>query len=174
MHCCCGPCATSVVERLLPFVKPVLYYYNPNTQPEDEYFKRLVELEKVARRFSLELIAEAYDGENFINAARGYEREREGGARCEKCFALRLRKTAQKAKELAIPYFGTTLTVSPHKNAALINELGYAIAEEEGEKWLPADFKKRNGYKRSVELSAELELYRQSYCGCAFSREMSK
>lgn len=174
LHCCCGPCATSVVERLLKFVRPTLYYYNPNTQPEEEYIKRLFELKRVAKHFSLELIAEDYDGGSFLNAVRGLELEREGGARCAVCFALRLRKTAQKASELGLSCFGTTLTVSPHKNAELINSIGYALENEMGVTFLAADFKKRNGYRRSVELSNELSLYRQNYCGCLFGRRSEK
>ncbi len=171
LHCCCGPCATAVVERLLPFVKPVLYYYNPNIQPRDEYEKRLVELRKVAEKFSVPLIAEEYDESEFTSKVVGYEREKEGGARCPLCFSLRLDKTATKAKELDLPYFCTTLTVSPHKNASLINEIGYEIEERTGVKWLPSDFKKRDGYRRSVILSQELDLYRQNYCGCFYGKE---
>ena len=171
LHCCCGPCATAVVERLLSFVKPVLYYYNPNIQPRDEYEKRLVELRKVAEKFSVPLIAEEYDESEFTSKVVGYEREKEGGARCPLCFSLRLDKTATKAKELDLPYFCTTLTVSPHKNASLINEIGYQIEERTGVKWLPSDFKKRDGYRRSVILSQELDLYRQNYCGCLFGKE---
>lgn len=174
LHCCCGPCATAVVERLLPFVKPTLYYYNPNIQPREEYEKRLVELEKVAKYFGVDLIAEPYYEQEFTSKVKGLESEKEGGARCPVCFSLRLSRTAQKASELAFPYFATTLTVSPHKDAQLINSIGYAIESEMGVKWLPSDFKKRDGYRRSVALSSQLSLYRQRYCGCLYGKEEQK
>ncbi|MBO5215816.1 MAG: epoxyqueuosine reductase QueH [Clostridia bacterium] len=170
LHCCCGPCATAVVERILPFVRPTLYYYNPNTQPKDEYEKRLVELKKVADEYGLEVIVEPYDDGEFLSAVKGYENEKEGGTRCPVCFELRLTRTAKKAKKEGYDFFATTLTVSPHKNAQIINAIGERIASEQGVKWLPSDWKKRNGYRRSVELSSALSLYRQDWCGCDFSR----
>ena len=170
LHCCCGPCATAVVERILPFVRPTLYYYNPNTQPKDEYEKRLVELKKVADEYGLEVIVEPYDDGEFLTAVKGYENEKEGGTRCPVCFELRLTQTAKKAKKEGYDFFATTLTVSPHKNAQIINAIGERIASEQGVKWLPSDWKKRNGYRRSVELSSALSLYRQDWCGCDFSR----
>lgn len=169
LHCCCGPCATSVAERTLKSVKPTLYYYNPNIWPESEYFKRLDQLKKVAAHFKTELLAEEYRPEEFLRAAKGLEAEPEGGGRCAACFRARLYKTAMKAKELGFGAFATTLTVSPHKDAVLINELGLQIESVTGVKWIPADFKKRAGYSRSLALSRELDLYRQNYCGCAFS-----
>jgi predicted adenine nucleotide alpha hydrolase (AANH) superfamily ATPase len=169
MHVCCGPCATSVVERVLPFIKPVLYYYNPNIYPESEYYKRLEEVKKVALHFGVELIYEPYDESEYLREVLGYEAEREGGARCEKCFSLRLNKTAKKAKELGVGAICSTLTVSPHKNAPLINEIGIKCALGEGVTWVLSDFKKRSGYLRSIEICNELGLYRQSYCGCKFA-----
>ena len=172
LHCCCGPCATAVVERILPFVKPTLYYYNPNTQPKEEYDKRLIELEKVAKNYGLKVIAEPYNDSEFLSVVKGYENEKEGGARCPLCFELRLQKTAQFAKTAGYVAFATTLTVSPHKNAKLINEIGEKIAIAQGVTWIPSDWKKRNGYFRSVELSTLLSLYRQDWCGCDFSRRV--
>lgn len=169
LHCCCGPCCTSVAERVVKSVKPVLYYYNPNIYPREEYDRRLQELYKVAAHFNLEVIAEPYDENEFISAVKGLEGEREGGARCPVCFELRLYKTALKARELGLNAFCTTLTVSPHKNAEIINAVGFKVQEKTGVTWIPSDFKKRDGYRRSIILSEELALYRQNYCGCAFA-----
>ena len=169
MQVCCGPCATAVVERVLPFVKPVLYYYNPNIFPKDEYYKRLDEVKKVAEHFAVELIYEDYDEQEFLSKVVGYENEKEGGSRCQRCFALRLERTARKAKELGIEAICSTLTVSPHKNSAIINKVGNEAAENNGVKWILSDFKKRSGYLRSIKLSEELGLYRQGYCGCRFA-----
>ena len=169
LHVCCGPCATAVIERILPFVKPVLYYYNPNIYPFDEYQKRYENLKKVAEYFSLPLLCEPYDENEYLDEVVGLEKEREGFARCERCFSLRLEKTAQRAKEENIGAFCTTLTVSPHKNSTIINAIGEEIAKTTGVEWIASDFKKRNGYRRSVELSDEIGLYRQNYCGCRFA-----
>ena len=171
LHCCCGPCATAVVERVLPFVRPTLYYYNPNTQPLSEYEKRGEEVKKVAEFFGLDYIVEDYDCNEFLHTVAGFEDEKEGGRRCPLCFSLRLRKSAQYAKEHEYDAFCTTLTVSPHKNAKLINEIGERVESEYGVKWIYSDFKKADGYKRSIVLSKELALYRQDYCGCQFSKE---
>ncbi len=170
LHVCCGPCATAVIERILPFVRPTLYYYNPNIFPESEYVKRLEELKKVATYFGVELIAEPYDEREFLIGVKGLEMEKEGGARCEACFSLRLEKTAKRAKELGYTAICTTLTVSPHKNSGIINLIGEKSAEEEGVVWIPSDFKKRGGYLRSVEISEQLGLYRQKYCGCRYAQ----
>ena len=118
----------------------------------------------------VEILEIPYNDFEFLEVAKGFEEEKEGGKRCEKCFLLRLEKTAQLAKEMGFDYFTTTLTVSPHKNAPLINDIGFSFAEKYGVKFLPSDFKKKNGYKRSIELSKEYELYRQDYCGCSFSQ----
>lgn len=171
LHCCCGPCATAVVERILPLATPVLYYYNPNIMPESEYDKRLGELEKVAAHFSVELIAEPYDAGEFLAAVRGLEREKEGGARCPVCFGLRLSATAKRARREGIEAICTTLTVSPHKDAIAVNAAGEKAAYEGGVRWIYSDFKKRDGYRRSIVLSRELGLYRQNYCGCSFAAE---
>lgn len=169
LHCCCAPCATSVTERVIKTVKPVLYFYNPNIYPENEYIKRLHELEKLAAYFSLELIAEDYDEGEFLSAVRGLEGEREGGARCPVCFKLRLDKTAERAKKEGLKAFCSTLTVSPHKNAAIINAIGEEIAAARNIAWIPSDFKKRDGYLRSCRMCREMDIYRQNYCGCRFS-----
>ena len=172
MHCCCGPCSTAVVERIKDDCDLTLFYYNPCIEGEDEYEERWRNLLTVASHFSVPVIKSAvYDNDRYVSAINGLEGEKEGGARCVKCFYLRLYETAKKAKENGFEYFATTLTVSPHKNAELINGIGERIASEVGVKWLKADFKKRNGYLRSIELSKELGLYRQNYCGCSYGRQ---
>ena len=171
LHCCCGPCATAVVERILPFTRPTLYYFNPNTQPFEEYQKRGEEVKKVARHFGLDCIIEEYDCNEFLHTVAGFEDEKEGGRRCPLCFSMRLLATSRYAKDNGYDAFCTTLTVSPHKNAKLINEIGEKIANESGIEWIYSDFKKADGYKRSIVLSNELGLYRQNYCGCTFSKE---
>lgn len=169
LHCCCAPCATSVTDRVIKTIKPVLYYYNPNIYPEAEYLKRLSELEKLARHFSLELISEPYDENEFLGAIAGFENEKEGGARCPVCFRVRLEKTAARAKREGLTAFCTTLTVSPHKNAAIVNAIGEEVAAARNILWIPSDFKKCNGYLRSCQMCRELDIYRQNYCGCRFS-----
>ncbi len=172
LHSCCAPCTSAVLERVHPFFDVTLYYFNPNTHPEEEYEKRGAELPKLLRAGGyedVEIIWGEYAPEVFFDAAKGLESEPEGGARCERCFDTRLAGTAKKAQELDFDYFGTTLTVSPHKNAELINEIGQRLAVEHGIRWLWSDFKKRDGYLRSIRLSREYGLYRQCYCGCVFS-----
>ena len=169
LHACCGPCATAVTERIIEFIKPTLYYYNPNIYPKAEYELRLRQLEKVAKHFGVKLICEPYDEVEFFSRVVGLEKEKEGGKRCPSCFSLRLEKTAKRAVEYGYGAICTTLTVSPHKNATLINGIGETIAGENSLTWILSDFKKRNGYLRSVELSEEIGLYRQSYCGCRFA-----
>ena len=172
LHSCCAPCTSAVLERVHPFFDVTLYYFNPNTHPEEEYEKRGAELPKLLRAGGyedVEIIWGEYMPEVFFDAAKGLESEPEGGARCERCFDVRLGGTARKARELDFDYFGTTLTVSPHKNAELINEIGQRLADEYGIRWLWSDFKKRDGYLRSIRLSREYGLYRQCYCGCVFS-----
>ena len=141
---------------------------------QEEYDLRRAEQQKYCQKENLEIIAEDYLNEQYQQVVAGFEKEPEGGKRCEKCFYLRLEKTAQKAKELGYDYFATTLTVSPLKNARLINEIGYEIAKKYGVEYLPTDFKKQGGYLRSIELSKENELYRQNYCGCIYSKEQRK
>lgn len=173
LQCCCAPCSSAVLERLKEHFRLKIYFYNPNIYPQEEYEKRLGEFEKLlfSPRFAekIEIVPSEYSQGDFENAIKGYEKEKEGGARCEKCFRLRLFETAKKAKETGADYFCTTLTVSPHKNAELLNKIGEEAEKEYGVKFLRSDFKKKEGYKRSIELSNELNLYRQNYCGCKYS-----
>lgn len=172
LHSCCGPCSSYVLEYLSEYFEILLLYYNPNIIPEDEYLRRLetqrLLLERMRFKNSVVLIEGRYEPEVYLSAVKGLENEPEGGARCTKCFQLRLREAAVTAKENGCDYFVTTLTVSPHKNAQLINEISQDIADEIGIPCLPSDFKKRGGYQRSIQLSKEYGLYRQDYCGCAF------
>ena len=171
LHSCCGPCSSYVLEYLTQYFEVYLSYYNPNIQPREEYDLRLLNQKKVLERIpGVTLVECGYDGEAYEKAAEGLENEPEGGARCTECFRLRLDFAAREAKRLGCDYCCTTLTVSPHKDAQRINALGKELCERCGVKWLPGDFKKRNGYKRSIELSREFDLYRQNYCGCLYSK----
>ena len=173
MQCCCAPCSSAVLERLKENFSLKLYFYNPNIYPKEEYDKRLAQFSKLLSSpgfdRGIELLPSLYEPEEFDNAVKGFEDEKEGGARCERCFKLRLFETAKKAKETGADYFCTTLTVSPHKNSELLNRIGKEAQEKYGVKFLPSDFKKKEGYKRSTELSESLGLYRQNYCGCRYS-----
>ena len=174
LHACCAPCSSAVLEYLSQYFAITLLYYNPNIGPLEEYQKREAELRRLVSqmKFTLpvELLPCQYDGQAFVQAARGLEGEPEGGKRCEACFRLRLRYAAQEAARLRFDYYTTTLSISPMKNAPLLNQLGEEIGREFGVAHLPSDFKKKDGYKRSVQLSKEYDLYRQDYCGCAFSK----
>ena len=174
LHVCCAPCSSYCLEYLSDYFDITVYYYNPNISPEAEYRFRLSEEERYIslRDFKnpVALTDSIYDPREFFDAVRGLESEPEGGKRCEKCFRLRLEASARKAVELGMDCFTTTLTISPLKNAALLNEIGYEAGEKYGVMWLPSDFKKREGYKRSIVLSREYDLYRQNYCGCVFSK----
>lgn len=174
LHACCAPCSSAVLEYLSRYFAITLLYYNPNISPYEEYEKRKRELERLVSQMDLahpvELLPCGYEGEAFVEAARGLEGEPEGGRRCEACFRLRLEYAAREAARLHFAYFTTTLTISPLKNAPLLNRLGEEMGKRYGVAHLPSDFKKKNGYKRSVELSREYGLYRQDYCGCAFSK----
>lgn len=177
LHSCCAPCSSYVLEYLCPVFDITVFYYNPNISASVEYRKRAEEQKRLIATYNAEkkghpirVIEGDYEPERFFAAVKGYEQCREGTERCFRCFDLRLRKTAIRAKEGGFDYFGTTLTISPLKNAAKLNEIGQALSEEYGVNWLPSDFKKKNGYQRSVELSALYELYRQDFCGCAFSK----
>ena len=171
LHSCCGPCSSYVLEYLTRYFDVTVLYYNPNIQPEAEYEKRLYYQREVLKRVPAGLMACAYDGAAFASAVRGLEREPEGGARCTACFALRLEETAKRAAEAGFAWYCTTLTVSPHKDAERINRLGAEMGEKYGVRWLPSDFKKRDGYLRSIRLAEEYGLYRQDWCGCAYSRK---
>ncbi len=171
LHCCCAPCSTACLARLTPHFSVTAFFYNPNLE-EEEYAKRKAELLRFLRETGCADVLDCdREAEKFYAAAKGFEREPEGGARCERCFLLRLEKTARAADEGGFDYFATTLTVSPLKNSALINELGESVQSANGAKWLYSDFKKRNGYLESVKLSQKYGLYRQNYCGCVFSRK---
>ncbi len=219
LHSCCGPCSSYVVTYLKEYFDVTVLYYNPNIYPEEEYMHRLSEQTRLLKELKVPLIEVGYDHDEFLDYIRGYEAEPEGGARCRKCFELRLNKTLELAREYNFDYICTTLTVSPHKNAMVINAVGQNIvnlslcnntdaepnntqphdsefkmtninpseasikepgkaklnAEQRGNAihdimWLPGDFKKREGYKKSIELSKQYDLYRQEYCGCEFAK----
>ena len=170
LHSCCAPCSTACIERLKDFFDLTIYYFNPNIDTFEEYQKRLNEQINYCQKLNIKVIGEEHQKELFLSAVSGKENEKEGGARCSVCFNLRLTQTAKKAKEEKFDFFATTLTVSPLKNATLINEIGLEIEKGIGVKYLPTDFKKGGGYLRSIELSKENGLYRQNYCGCEFSK----
>ena len=171
LHSCCAPCSSHCLSELSPQIGVTVLYYNPNLDCAEEYEKRKREQIRFLRETGLADFLDCdYAPEDYISAVRGLEEEKEGGARCAVCFRLRLERTAREAKARGFDYFATTLTVSPLKNAKLINTIGFAVAEEVGVPYLPSDFKKRGGYLHSVRLSEEYGLYRQDYCGCAFSK----
>ena len=173
LHSCCAPCSSYVLEYLSAFFRITVFYYNPNIYPAEEYEKRVEEqknlIERLPSVYPIEFVEGAYDKERCYEMVRGLEQVSEGGERCFRCYELRLRETARLAAERGFDYFTTTLTISPLKNAAKLNEIGGLLGEEYQTVWLPSDFKKKNGYKRSIELSKEYNLYRQDYCGCVFS-----
>ena len=172
LHSCCGPCSSAVIERLAEHFRLTLYYYNPNIEPEAEYRRRLAEQERLLTLLpgGLSLLPCEYDHDAFSAFAQAMADEPEGGKRCLSCFALRLGQTARAAKENGFEYFTTTLSVSPHKNAEVLNAIGEGIARQIGVRYLTADFKKKNGYLRSLQLSKAFDLYRQDYCGCLYSK----
>lgn len=171
LHSCCAPCSSHCLSELSPQIGVTVFYYNPNLDCAEEYEKRKREQLRFLRETGLADFLDCdYAPEDYLTAVRGLEKEKEGGARCAVCFRLRLDRTAREAKARGFDCFATTLTVSPLKNAKLINTIGFAVAEEVGVKYLPSDFKKRGGYLHSVRLSEEYGLYRQDYCGCAFSK----
>jgi len=170
LHACCAPCSSFVLESLSEIFQITLLYYNPNITPKEEYDLRAEEIVKLSGKYPSRYIICDYSPERFIEISKGLEKEPEGGARCEKCFRLRLTETAKIAKDRGFDYFTTSLSISPHKNAQLLNSIGKELAESFGIKYLFSDFKKKNGFLRSCELSEEFGLYRQDYCGCAFSK----
>ena len=170
LQSCCGPCSSYVLEYLTQYFDVTLLYYNPNIQPEAEYEKRLFYQREVLKHIPAKLMACDYDGAAFEAAVRGAEEEPEGGERCTRCFRLRLEETAKRAAAGGFSWFCSTLTVSPHKDAERINRIGAALGERYGVQWLPSDFKKRDGYLRSIRLSEEYGLYRQDWCGCRYAR----
>ena len=180
LHSCCAPCSSAVLEKLQEIFEITVFYYNPNISEDVEYRKRVEEQKRLIEVFNrkapscpIKIIDGDYEPQEFYQIAKGLETCPEGGERCFKCYALRLEKTAQLAKEEKFDYFTTTLTISPLKNAAKLNEIGEEMAVKYETAFLPSDFKKKEGYKRSIELSKEYNLYRQNFCGCAFSKAES-
>lgn len=169
LHSCCGPCSTHTIEALKSNYDLTILYYNPCIFPEEEYIKRLEEQKRYGEIVGVKVLSLPYDEKEFLSKVKGLELEKEGGARCKVCFEIRLRKTAQLCKELGFDIFTTTLSVSPHKNSAVINEVGRKVAQEEGIRFLEESFKKKDGYLNSIKLAKKYDLYRQNYCGCRFS-----
>lgn len=178
LHSCCGPCSTACIERLQPFYKITVFFYNPNITDDEEYRRRRAAQIDFLNAYNKNLSPEdridfaegEYAPEDFYSAAKGMEEEPEGGRRCTECFKLRLERTAQAAAASGANIFGTTLTVSPHKNYALISAIGSELEEKYGIEFLDMDFKKKAGFQRSIQMSKEYNLYRQNYCGCEFSK----
>lgn len=174
IHSCCAPCSSYVLEYLSKFFDITVFYYNPNISPAEEFEKRAKEqcrlIEEMLPDSGIKTVIADYDANEFFETVKGLENEPEGGERCKKCFALRLEKTAELAKKQNFDFFTTTLTISPHKNAQILNETGKEAALKYGVNYLFSDFKKKNGYRRSCELSEQYGLYRQNYCGCIFSK----
>lgn len=175
LHSCCAPCSSYTLEYLSNYFDITVYYFNPNISPKEEFDKRFAEqkrlIDSLPAKNPIKLVLGEYNYDDFLQIARGYENVAEGGERCFRCYRMRLESTARIAKEQGFDYFCTTLSISPLKNSQKINQIGYEVAQKYGIKWLPSDFKKREGYKRSIELSREYNLYRQSFCGCIFSKE---
>lgn len=174
LHSCCAPCSSYVLEYLSRYFSITVFYYNPNIYPSEEYTRRVAEQQRLIREMDyvhpVFFVEGDYETERFYAIAKGLEQEREGGERCFRCYRLRLEQAAVLAKAQGFDYFTTTLSISPHKNAAKLNAIGEALAQQYGVRHLPADFKKKEGYKRSIALSKEFGLYRQDYCGCVFSQ----
>ncbi|WP_297129779.1 epoxyqueuosine reductase QueH [uncultured Eubacterium sp.] len=175
LHSCCAPCSSYTLEYLSNYFDITVYYFNPNISPKAEFDKRYAEqkrlIDALPSKHPIKLVRGEYDYNDFLEIAKGYEDVPEGGERCFRCYRMRLESTAKLAREQGFDYFCTTLSISPLKNSQKINEIGYEVAEKYGIKWLPSDFKKKEGYKRSIELSREYQLYRQNFCGCVFSKE---
>lgn len=178
LHICCAPCSSYVLEYLSEHFDITLFFYNPNITSENEYNYRIDEAKRLIAEMPLngkvDFVSGRYDIQEFFTVAKGFENEPEGGERCFRCYELRLRETAENAKKNCFDYFTTTLSISPYKNAEKLNSIGGALSEEYGVKYLYSDFKKKNGYKRSIELSQEYNLYRQDYCGCIYSEAEMK
>ena len=170
LHSCCAPCSTAVITRLKDYFDVTIFYYNPNIEPLEEYLKRKEEQKRIVSKFGIKFLDCDYENEIFKSISKGLEDLPEGGYRCHKCYELRLTKTAHTAKENNFEYFGTTLTVSPYKNSKQIHILGSILQDKYNIKYLFSDFKKGDGYKKSIEYSKEYNLYRQDYCGCLFSK----
>lgn len=174
LHSCCAPCSSACLEKLTPYFDITILYYNPNIEPYEEYLKRKEEEIRFINEFphhnKIDILDCDYNHDEFIKIAKGLEDEPERGKRCLKCYNLRMEYTAKKAKDLGYDYFATTLTLSPLKDSQVINSIGYAISKRIDISYLPSDFKKQNGYQRSIELSREYNLYRQNFCGCIYSK----
>lgn len=174
LHSCCGPCSSYVLEYLSQYFNIVVFYYNPNIYPEEEYFRRLKEQEDVIKeidsKYKIELISGEFETKKFYDAIKGLEKLGEGTERCFNCYSLRMREAAVLGEKINADFFTTTLSISPYKNADKINEIGNKLEEEYNIKHLPSDFKKKGGYQRSIAFSKEHNLYRQDYCGCVFSQ----
>ncbi len=175
LHACCAPCSSAVIESISNYFDITILYYNPNIYPQEEFKKRFNELDRLIHeephKNNISLVEGRYNYDEFLNISKGLEDVPEGGERCFKCYRLRLEESAKYAKENNFDYFGTTLSISPYKNSQKLNEIGKELSEKYGIKYLYSDFKKKNGYKRSIELSKEYNLYRQDYCGCTYSKE---
>lgn len=178
LHVCCAPCSSYCLEYLSQYFRITVLFYNPNIYPEDEYTHRAAEAKRLISEMNFEnevsFIELPFNSQEFYAAVKGFENCPEGGERCFKCYELRLEKAAEFARQGGFDYFTTSLSISPLKNAEKINEIGERIAERYGVKHLPSDFKKKNGYKRSIELSRQYGLYRQNYCGCIFSKKTAR
>jgi len=170
LHACCAPCSSYCVEYLSKYFDITLYFYNPNIESSDEFEKRFIEFEKIVQRFNVKVIKETYDDSEFYSVVKGHEMDKEGGDRCMLCYRLRLEKSFNYAKEHHFDYFASTLSISPYKNAQKLNTIGEDISKGAGVAYLVNDFKKRGGYLRSTILSKEMNLYRQDYCGCVYSK----
>ena len=170
LHSCCGPCSTQVIDVLKEHFDLTVYYCNPNIDCQEEFNHRLSEQKRYCKEVGVQVIEEPFYPKCFFDAIKGYEQDKEGGHRCSICFELRLRQTAKKALSTGFDIFATTLTVSPYKNSSIINNIGEKIALEEGIDFYPGDFKKKDGYKKSIEFSKKYNLYRQNYCGCIYSK----
>jgi predicted adenine nucleotide alpha hydrolase (AANH) superfamily ATPase len=169
LHTCCAPCSTHCVKELLADYDVVMYFYNPNVHPYGEYIRRLGDAQKVGDKLGVELVEGDYDVDDWLGHIAGFEEEPEGGKRCGICFSIRLKRTAEYAKKNGFDCFTTTLSISPHKNSDVINSLGEELAKKHGVSWVHSDFKKKDGFKRSSEMSKKIGLYRQKYCGCFYS-----
>ena len=171
LHVCCAPCSSYVLDYLANYFNISLFFYNPNIAPIEEYDKRIIELNRFVDEFNkdIKIIPGNYNNNLYEEMIKGLENEPEGGKRCIKCFHLRLEETAKKAKELNFDYFTTTLSISPYKNATTLNSIGKNLEHKYNIKYLYSDFKKKDGYKKSIELSNKYQLYRQDYCGCIYS-----
>lgn len=173
LHACCAPCSSAVLEKLCDYFDITIYYYNPNISPETEFNKRYDELEKLIEKMKLNVktVKAPYENNLFEKTIESFREMPEGGIRCFRCYELRMNQTACFAKENGYDYFTTTLSISPYKNADKLNEIGQKLANQYGISYLFADFKKKDGYKRSIELSSIYHLYRQNYCGCIYSKK---